>query len=59
MKIAKFGKERFPPGTYQKLVGDNAKEFLHKNSKELVEVLRRNNKIKKKSNPLRNGKTAK
>ena len=36
--MARFDKQRFKP-EYQKLVGWNAKEFLHKNSKELLQVL--------------------
>jgi len=40
--MARFDKQRFKP-EYQKLVGWNAKEFLHENSKELVQILIDNN----------------
>lgn len=37
--MAQFGKQRFPSG-YQSAVGMNARELLHENSKELVEILK-------------------
>lgn len=43
--MAKFGKSRFPK-SYQVRVGQNARELLHKNSKELVDILERNDVIK-------------
>lgn len=39
--MALFGKERFP-SDYQKKVGMNARELLHRNSKELVQILKDN-----------------
>ena len=44
-KKAKFGTERFGK-QYQKRVGDKARPLLHKNSIELVKVLKENKKIK-------------
>jgi hypothetical protein len=41
---AVFGVERFPP-SYQGLVGQEAREDLHKNSEELVSILKRENKL--------------
>jgi len=46
VKTRGFGKTRFPK-QYQKSVGMNAAEFLHENSKELVQVLKDNNIIPK------------
>lgn len=43
--MAKFGKSRFPK-SYQTKVGQNARELLHKNSKELVDILENNNVVK-------------
>ena len=40
--MAQFGKERFPQG-YQVAVGMAARELLHKNSIELVEILAKHN----------------
>jgi hypothetical protein len=37
--MAQFGKERFPP-SYQSAVGINARESLHQNSIELVEIMK-------------------
>jgi len=42
--MANFGKKRFPK-SYQKKVGQNARELLHKNSEELVEILKDHNVI--------------
>ena len=44
IKNAKFGKNRFPK-EYQKKVGKNARRLLHKNSIELVNVLKENKKL--------------
>lgn len=38
-KFGTFGMDRFPPHAYQSKVGINARELLHNNSKELVEIL--------------------
>ena len=43
--MAKFGKERFPNG-YQNAVGWGAAQFLHQNSKELVQILVDNKVLK-------------
>lgn len=43
--MAQFGKSRFPK-SYQAKVGKNARDLLHKNSKELVDILENNNVIK-------------
>src|SRR6056300_1655642 len=43
--MAQFGKSRFPE-SYQAKVGQNARDLLHKNSKELVDILENNNVIK-------------
>jgi len=40
--MARFDKQRFKPG-YTKLVGWGAKDFLHKNSKELLQIIIDNN----------------
>ena len=42
--MAKFGKSRFPK-SYQTKVGFGARELLHKNLKELVQILNNNNVI--------------
>lgn len=43
--MAKFGKNRFPK-SYQAKVGQNARELLHQNSQELVEILNNHGVIK-------------
>lgn len=46
VEFGKFGKERFPPETYQEGVGINARKLLQDNSKELTEVLIEHDVIK-------------
>lgn len=43
--MAKFGTNRFPK-SYQSKVGQNARQLLHNNSKELVSILNKHNVIK-------------
>jgi hypothetical protein len=40
--MALFGKQRFPE-SYQRAVGMGASEVLHKNSRELVNILKKHN----------------
>ena len=40
--MAKFGKERFP-ANYQSAVGMSARQLLHENSIELVDILKQQN----------------
>lgn len=46
--MALFGKQRFPE-SYQKAVGMGANEILHKNSQELVNILKKHNVLNSES----------